>query len=74
MTFDKVKEIIVEVLSCDEEAVTPETKIIDDLGADSLDSVELSVEIEDRLGVTVPDEELQNFVTVGDIVAFIDAQ
>lgn len=74
MTFDKVKEIIVEVLSCDEDAVTLETKIIDDLGADSLDSVELSVEIEDRIGIAVPDEELKNFVTVGDIVAFVDAQ
>lgn len=73
MTFEKVKEIIVETISCDAEKVTLEAKLADDLGADSLDAVELNMALEEAFSITIEDEELANFVTVGDIVKHIDA-
>lgn len=72
MTFEKVKEIIVETISCDAEKVTLEAKLADDLGADSLDAVELNMALEEAFSITIEDEELANFVTVGDIVKHID--
>ena len=72
MTFDKVKEIIVDTLSCDEDKVTLEATLTDDLGADSLDAVELNMALEEAFEITIPDEELANFKSVGDIVTYID--
>lgn len=73
MTFEKVKEIIVETISCDEDKVTMEAKLADDLGADSLDAVELNMALEEAFEITISDDDLMKFVTVGDIVNHIDA-
>ena len=73
MTFDKVKEIIVDTLNCDEDVVTLEATLNDDLGADSLDAVELNMALEEAFEISIPDEELANFKTVNDIVTYIDS-
>ena len=67
MYFEKVKEIMVNTLGCDEDKITMEATIADDLGIDSLDAVELVMAIEEELGVKIPDEELANMKTVKDI-------
>ncbi len=72
MTFDKVKEIIVETLSCEEDKVTAEAVLTEDLGADSLDAVELNMALEEAFEISIPDEELANFKSVGDIVTYIE--
>ena len=71
--FEQVRDIIVETLSCEPEKVTLEASLADDLGADSLDAVELNMALEDKLGVSIPDEELAGMKTVGDIVAYLEA-
>lgn len=73
MTFEKVKEIIVETISCDEDKVTMEAKLADDLGADSLDAVELNMALEEAFEISISDDDLMKFVTVGDIVSHIDS-
>ena len=64
--FDKVKEIIVEQLGVADTAVTLEASFIDDLGADSLDVLEIVMGIEEEFGIQVPTDEAQSIVTVGD--------
>ena len=71
--FEKVRDIIVDTLSCEADAVTMEATLADDLGADSLDAVELNMALEDALGVSISDEELANMKTVGDIVNYLEA-
>jgi acyl carrier protein len=71
-TFDKVKKIIVEQLGVDEAEVTPEASITDDLGADSLDQVELVMAFETEFNIDIPDEEAEKIKTVGDAVTKID--
>ena len=66
MIFDKVKELVVDILSADADDVTLNTDIANDLGADSLDVVDLIQAIEDEFGVTIPDEILEKVVTVQD--------
>ena len=73
MAFDKVKEIIVDTLDCDADAVVMEASLMDDLGADSLDAVELSMALEEEFGIEIPDEKVADFKTVKDIVDYIDA-
>lgn len=73
MEFDKLKEIIVDTLDCDEDEVKPEASFKDDLGADSIDFVELHMAIEDETGLTIPDEEIVNFKTVQDILNYVNA-
>lgn len=70
--FDKVKSIIVEQLGVDESAVTPEASFIDDLGADSLDTVELVMALEEEFGIEIPDEDAEKIQTVGDVTKYID--
>ena len=72
MTFEKVKEIIVNTLSCDEAKVTLGASLTEDLGADSLDAVELNMSLEESFEISIPDEELANFKTVQDIVTYIE--
>ena len=72
MVFDKIKDIIVEQLDVEEDAVTMEASITDDLGADSLDVVALVMSIEESFDVEIPDEEVENIKTVGDIVKYIE--
>ena len=71
--FEKVRDIIVDTLSCDADKVTMEATLADDLGVDSLDAVELNMALEDNLGVAISDEELANMKTVGDIVNYLEA-
>ncbi|EPG76286.1 acyl carrier protein [Leptospira fluminis] len=71
--FEKIKSIIVEQLGVDESEVTPEAHFIDDLGADSLDTVELVMALEEEFGVEISDEDAEKIQTVGDVIKFIDA-
>lgn len=71
-TFVKLKDIIVEQLAVDPEEVTMEASFIEDLNADSLDLVELIMEIEEQFGIQVPDEVADKIVTVGNAVEYID--
>lgn len=68
----KVKDIIVEQLSVNAEQVTLEAKFIEDLGADSLDIVELVMAFEEEFGVEVPDSDAEKLLTVGDVVKYIE--
>ncbi len=70
--LETIKNVMVDTLSCDEDAITAEATLADDLGIDSLDAVELVMALEEEFGVKIPDEELQNLKTVGDIVACIE--
>ena len=74
MSFDKVKKLLSEQLNIDEEKIAMESKVIDDLGADSLDVVEMLMTLEDEFNVTVTDEESVGLKTVGDIVNLIDSK
>jgi len=71
--FDKIKEILVDVLGVDEDDIKPESKFIDDLGADSLDLVELIMSLEDKFNIEISDEEAEKIVTVKDAMDYIDA-
>ena len=66
MVFDKIREIIVEQLDVDEDKVTTDASITEDLGADSLDVVDLVMSIEESFDLEIPDEEVENIKTVGD--------
>ena len=69
---DKVKDIIVEQLGVNEEQVTPDAKFIDDLGADSLDTVELVMAFEEEFDIEVPDEEAEKLTSVGDVINYVE--
>jgi acyl carrier protein len=69
---EKIKDIIVEELGVNPEQVTSSAKFIEDLGADSLDTVELVMAFEEEFGVEVPDEEAEKLQTVGDVVKYIE--
>ena len=73
MNFEKLKQVIVDTINCEEEKVTPEASLTDDLEADSLDAVELNMALEDAFGVSIPDEELAAMKTVGNIMAYLEA-
>ena len=68
----RVKDIIVEQLGVKPDQVTPEAKFIEDLGADSLDTVELIMALEEEFGIEVPDEQAEKLTTVGDVVKYIE--
>lgn len=72
MTFEKVKKLLAEQLNIPAEKILETSRVIDDLGADSLDVVEMLMTLEDEFNVTVTDEESVNLKTVGDIVKLID--
>ena len=67
----KLKELIVQQLGVSENEVVPEAKFVDDLGADSLDLVELVMALEDEYGIKIPDEDAEKIVTVGDALKYI---
>lgn len=71
MSFEDVKKIVVDTLSCDEDKVTPEASLTDDLEADSLDLVELHMAFEDAIGEKIPDDTLANMKTIGDICTYL---
>jgi len=68
---EQVKEIIVKQMGVNKDQVTPETSFINDLGADSLDTVELVMELEDAFDVSIPDEDAEKIQTVGDAINYI---
>lgn len=72
-TFEKVRDIIVDTLSYSVEDIKIESNLFDDLGADSLDAVELNLALEEAYGISIPDEDLAELKTVQDIVTYIDA-
>ena len=69
---DRIKKIIVEQLGVNEDQVKPEAKFIEDLGADSLDIVELVMALEEEFGTEIPDEDAEKLLTVGDVTKFIE--
>ena len=74
VTFENVRDIIVETLSCDEADVKPETNLIEDLEADSLEIVELSMSLQEKLGAGIEDEDLEKIHTVQDILDYIKSK
>jgi len=71
---DRVREIIAEQLLVDHEEVTDEASFVNDLGADSLDTVELIMEFEDEFGIEIPDESAEGIATVGEAIAYIEGR
>ena len=72
MTFDKVKAILIDQLDVDEDKVTMDASIFDDLGADSLDVVDLVMSLEEAFDIEIPDHQVENIKTVGDIVKYVE--
>ncbi|MCH5201108.1 MAG: acyl carrier protein [Oscillospiraceae bacterium] len=72
MVFEKVKSIIIEQLDVEEDKVTMDAVIQDDLGADSLDIVDLVMSFEEEFDIEIPDDQVENIKTVGDIVKYIE--
>ena len=70
--FEKIKKIIIDQLGVDESEVTMEASFVDDLGADSLDTVELVMALEEEFGIEIPDEDAEKLITVGDAVKYIE--
>lgn len=73
-SFDRVKKVVVTQLEVDEAEVTPTASFVDDLGADSLDVVELVMGLEEEFDVEIPDEDAEKIATVGDAVSYIDSK
>ncbi len=73
MVFEKIRDIIVDQLEVDEAEVTLDAMILEDLGADSIDVVDLIMSIEDEFEIEVPDEDVDGIKTVGDIVKYVEA-
>ena len=71
MVFEKMQQILAEQLDADIESITLETDIQDDLGADSLDVVEMLMSIEDEFDIEIPDDQIENLKTVGNVVDYI---
>lgn len=72
MVFEKVKKILIDQLDADEDAVVAEASIMEDLGADSLDIADIIMSVEEEFDIEVPDEQLANIKTVGDMVKYIE--
>lgn len=74
MSFEKVKEIIMDTINCDEDKIVMEASLKDDLGIDSLDAMELSMALEEAYGLTIDEDAMHGFVTVQNIVDYIDGK
>ncbi len=72
--LDKVKEVIVDKLGVEESKITMEASFIDDLGADSLDTVELIMDLEEEFGIEIPDEDAEKLTTVGSVIDYVEGQ
>lgn len=70
--YEKIKQLIVDELSVDESKISPEARLVEDLGADSIDAVELIMKVEDEFNVQISDETLQSIKTVNDLVAYLE--
>ncbi len=73
MVFEKVKAILADQLEFDEDKITMESSLVDDLDADSLDVVDLIMSLEEEFDIEIPDEEIEEIKTVGDLVRYIEA-
>lgn len=73
-TLDKVKEVVMDKLGVEEGKITEGAHFMDDLGADSLDTVELIMQLEEEFGIEIPDEDAENITTVGKAVEYIDSK
>ena len=71
--FEKIRAILAEQLDIDEDRITMDSNIMEDFDADSLDLVDMVMSLEDEFGIEVPDEDVEKFHTVGDVVRFIEA-
>ena len=71
--YDKVVEIIASQLQIDADQIDEHTKIMEDLGADSLDIVEILLAMEDSFGITIPDEDIEELITVSDVVEYVES-
>ena len=71
--FEKIQDIISEVLGVEKDEITMESNLTDDLNADSLDALDIVIEIEEKLSVKIPDEDFTKFATVKDIVEYIES-
>lgn len=74
MTIDKVKEMLANQLNIEVDKIKPTSRIVEDLGADSLDNIEMLMALEDEFGITVPDEKADELKTVEDIANYIDEE
>ncbi len=72
MVFEKIKELLAEQLDIDENNITNESLLVEDLGADSLDAIDIVMSVEDEFKVEVPDEIIEKIETVGDIVTYVE--
>ena len=72
--LDKIKSIVVDQLGVDEDQVTEDASFVDDLGADSLDTVELIMAFEEEFGIEIPDEDAQKIKTVKDVIEYIESK
>ena len=72
-TFDKVKDIIIDKLGVEEEKINTEASFVDDLGADSLDTVELIMQLEEEFGIEIPDEDAEKITTVQAAIDYLDS-
>jgi len=72
--LDKIKEIIIDKLGVEDSKITEDAKFIDDLGADSLDTVELIMQFEEEFNIEIPDEDAESIVTVGKAATYIDSK
>ena len=72
--LDRVKKIVVDRLQVSEDQVTPEASFVEDLGADSIDQMELVMGLEDEFGVTIPDEDAEKIATVGQAVEYMETR
>ncbi len=72
MVFEKIKAILSEQLDIDEDSITAESLIVEDLGADSLDAIDIVMSVEDEFGIEVPDEIVEKMESVNDIVTYVE--
>ena len=70
--FERIREYLADQLDIDPEKITPDSDIVEDFGADSLDVVDMITTLSDEFGVDIPDEEIENFHTVGDVVQYVE--
>ena len=71
-TFERIRELLAEQLDIDEDKITMDSDILENFEADSLDVVDMVMTLEDEFGVEVPDEQIENFHTVGDVVRYVE--
>ena len=74
MVFEKVRSIVAKTLNIEESKIELETSLVNDLGADSIDAVEIIMELEDEFGIEIPDEDVEGIQTIGDIVEYINSK